>query len=381
MNNPQPCDDTPPIRIKIAFFDVGQGDTIVISSPDTQEAIVVDCINEDVVLEYLVQEQIKHLRGIIITHWHADHFKRVINLVNGLQLKGIGECEILGTSKLYNDTPVYKKQIQNLRRLHDDHSREHNDKRRSYQRLLKWVQDNKSKIRTLQEESDRAFPLKGTLAKTIKVVHPHSADMPFLETYGQQNTTVNNVSVVLHVKSTGAGALLTGDLEHKGWQKLSENVADLKCDLLKFPHHGAWRNADPRVLLNEVNPSLVVISVGCATQGNHTDKSNKYGHPNEGVLSALRAWGTDHLPFHLLCTQATSLCQPDLFGEAKRLPIRDAVATKLGSYAKYSVLNKNSCPCAGTVVVELDQTAQLIQPKAKTHRQIISNYFSQSRCI
>ncbi len=54
--------------IRIAFLDVGQGDTIVISSPETGEAIIVDCINADAVLEYLEQEEIKYLRGIVITH-------------------------------------------------------------------------------------------------------------------------------------------------------------------------------------------------------------------------------------------------------------------------------------------------------------------------
>ena len=33
--------------VKIAFLDVGQADTIVITCPETQEAIVVDCVNAD----------------------------------------------------------------------------------------------------------------------------------------------------------------------------------------------------------------------------------------------------------------------------------------------------------------------------------------------
>ncbi len=38
--------------IRIAFFDVGQADTIVITSPETHEAIVVDCVNPKAVLDY-----------------------------------------------------------------------------------------------------------------------------------------------------------------------------------------------------------------------------------------------------------------------------------------------------------------------------------------
>lgn len=44
--------------IKIAFLDVGQGDTVVISCSDTHEAIVVDCVDAKAVLNYLKHESI-----------------------------------------------------------------------------------------------------------------------------------------------------------------------------------------------------------------------------------------------------------------------------------------------------------------------------------
>ncbi len=75
-----PFEETLPI-IKIAFLDVGQGDTAVISCADTHEAIVVDCVDAKAVLNYLKQEEIMHLRGVIITHLHADHYKDVASLL------------------------------------------------------------------------------------------------------------------------------------------------------------------------------------------------------------------------------------------------------------------------------------------------------------
>lgn len=384
MTMKQP-NNTSPIKIKIAFFNVGQGDTIVISSPDTHEAIVVDCVNEKIVLEYLKQEQIQHLRGIIITHLHKDHYEKVIKLIDGLQVYGLNECEILGTSRFYNQTSNQRQQIHELRRLQDDHSAEQgNDKRvtrKLYQNLLEWIERNKEKIKLFQEDN-RPFPLNGELAKSIKVVHPHIADMPYLETFGQDNTTVNNMSVCLHVQSSGASALLTGDLEPYGWQKLLENHPNLQADVLKFPHHGgAWELTDAESLLNQLSPSMVVISVGCATDlGKHKDKSNKHGHPNESVFESLKNWAIKHQTFQLLCTQATSLCHPGLFEESTRLSIRDAIAKELGVFAQYSVPVKNSCPCAGTVIVELGQTAQLIQPKKAVHHQVIKTYFNKHQC-
>lgn len=54
------------LLLRIAFLDVGQADTIVITCPDTHEAIVVDCVDADAVLDYLEAEHITYLRGVII---------------------------------------------------------------------------------------------------------------------------------------------------------------------------------------------------------------------------------------------------------------------------------------------------------------------------
>src|SRR5438876_10672386 len=98
-----------PLNIKIALLDVGQGDTIVVSCPETHEAIVVDCVNADAVLEYLEQEQIKYFRGIIITHLHTNHYSEVDYLLYRSNLvPGMSECEKLGFSQLTDAKNYYK---------------------------------------------------------------------------------------------------------------------------------------------------------------------------------------------------------------------------------------------------------------------------------
>ncbi len=90
-----------PPAIKMAFLDVGQGDTIVVSSPDTGEAVVVDCIDADAVLEYLKQEKITYLRGIVVTHLHEDHYGHVDDLLYRYHLvPGMRECEKLAFGKI-----------------------------------------------------------------------------------------------------------------------------------------------------------------------------------------------------------------------------------------------------------------------------------------
>src|SRR5260370_33247521 len=95
--------DPSSLTIKVAFLDVGQGDTIVISCSETHEAFVVDCIDADAVLEYLEQEQIQFLRSIIVTHLHADHYSGVADLLENYALvPELHACEILAYNEFSN---------------------------------------------------------------------------------------------------------------------------------------------------------------------------------------------------------------------------------------------------------------------------------------
>ncbi|MDM8519305.1 hypothetical protein QUF64_04605 [Anaerolineales bacterium HSG6] len=343
--------------VRIAFLDVGQGDTIVVSIPETQEAIVIDCMNANLVLHYLEQQNIKHLQGLIITHLHLDHYRDVVKLLNNCEEQLNIKCKAV----FFNWPRIPKSDIDKLLNDYDNHSdvsdNPGENKRlrlRTWGKLRKWAQTNKDLCDDLSvKRGNSRLQIEGILAEVVELLHPQYTDL--------NDLLLNDSSAVLKVSGAGSSALLTGDLEHRGWQKLSENVVDLQCDLLKFPHHGAWRNADPRILLNEVNPSLVVISVG--TSG------IKYQHPNPTVLQTI----AKRSQTRLLCTQVTKLC-------AENIPKREVVRQQFDDTSNF-FSSTTGCPCAGTIVVELGQSAQLIQPKATLHHQIISNYFSQSRCM
>lgn len=99
--------------IKIAFLDVGQGDTIVISDSETREAIVVDCIDADAVLDYLKLEKIVYLRGIFITHLHNDHYSQVDSLIKRYNVvPNLEECEKLAFRYIDKKRKDYKELLQ-----------------------------------------------------------------------------------------------------------------------------------------------------------------------------------------------------------------------------------------------------------------------------
>lgn len=87
----------------------------------------------------------------------------------------------------------------------------------------------------------------------------------------------NERSLLLYACVQGVRFLLAGDLPAH-----AEPETVPACDVLKVAHHGS-RQATSDAFLGKAVPRLAVISVGA---------DNRYGHPGERVLEALRAVGS-----------------------------------------------------------------------------------------
>lgn len=154
----------------MAFLDVGQGDTIVVSCPTTREALVVDCTDANSVLDYLEQEQVAYLRSVIITHLHEDHYRQVATLLKNCSLAvGTQTCEVLAFNEI-----VDRKNRQVLMQDADEHSPHYGNPpgRRPtltpYSSLLRWrdQEENKSKYALIRVQRG-TFPPKNTLANIL----------------------------------------------------------------------------------------------------------------------------------------------------------------------------------------------------------------------
>jgi competence protein ComEC len=87
----------------------------------------------------------------------------------------------------------------------------------------------------------------------------------------------NDASMVILARSAGMAALLTADAESGVLRRLPVG----RVDVLKVSHHGS---ADPGLgpLLDRLRPAAALISVGAG---------NRYGHPDRATLDALDAAG------------------------------------------------------------------------------------------
>lgn len=90
---------------------------------------------------------------------------------------------------------------------------------------------------------------------------------------------LNNSSVVSVLRFGDFKALLTGDVEIEGINRLAFEGKIPDVNFLQVPHHGSKNNITSG-LLRLSSPEVVVISVG----------ENSYGHPNKEVLDLLKTY-------------------------------------------------------------------------------------------
>ena len=348
---------------RIAFLDVGQGATTVVSIPMTGEAVVVDCFDAANTLDYLKSQGVRHLRGLIITHLHLDHYASAVQFLDYCSAELGLECERLLINWLNCGTPKYLESVQ------DDHSegfvpepgRSHRRKRALAQ-IRDWAERNSRKTRSLAVEADSGALVPGDINDALTLIHPEHGQMPSLLAQG-----FNNTAAVLKVQGIGTSALLPSDIQPPGWQTLVKNYSDVRSDVLSFPHHGAWKGADPSEILEQIGPSIVVISVG--TEG------AKYGHPNREVFEAIRK----RPGVRLMCTQAPAAC--DAHVEEKRSDVLNVTRQHERSMGRDALVCGHGCPCAGAVVIELAEEVRVAQPEYDFHRDaIIRPHFSTPQC-
>jgi competence protein ComEC len=344
-----------PPPVELAVLNVGQGDTIVVSVPSKGEAVVIDCVDAESVFEYLRDRRIQHLRALVLTHLHLDHYRDAVRLLRNCEKRLNLRCEGL---YFHWDHPRSRAEQDRLLRDADVHGDDgvparHAEyiRRTGHRELLAWIEENPRVCGSLARGKG-SHPFTGTFEQVLEVVHPWHAHLHTLSGSG-----LNDTSAVLRVHGSGSCALLTGDIEACAWAMMTKDgVEELRADVLKFPHHGAWLGGDPREVLDAVQPTAVIVSVG--TRG------ITYDHPNNEVFAAIR----ERAPgIRLLCTQATSKCGPA--NEAAGI----AVAAHAHRPATFQSGRSGGggCPCAGTVIVSLGDTAEILHPTVAFHQDRI----------
>jgi competence protein ComEC len=229
-------------------IDVGQGDSMLIVTPDGKTLLVDGGgfgggpmqaqqdfdIGEEVVSPVLWDLGIRHLDAVALSHAHSDHMGGLPSILRSFRPDELW---------VGNNPPGD-----------------------AYNSLLEEASSLHVRVRSLRADDAIAF---GNVQ--VNVLAPARNYTPGTE-------PANNDSVVLHIGYGATSMLLEGDAEARV-EKAMLSEAGLKSTLLKVGHHGSATSTAPE-FLERVAPQWAVISCGLR---------NRYGHPRQEILDALEA--------------------------------------------------------------------------------------------
>jgi competence protein ComEC len=324
--------------LQLAFLDVGHGDTTIISTieDNIKRAIIIDCNDAIKTKNYILKNEIQVIDYIVITHLHQDHYKGVNALIDLLIKNDIKIHNVCWEKDKYLRTDEeqksrYKAFTTKLDEYHINGVVGYVGKRF----------DN-NRYRRLDNAAISGY-------KT-QIIYPNS----FIANHFDDKN-VNNTSAVVQIEYNNFKIILPGDLEGEGWHMLNTYISDLKCDILKIPHHGGYFSGGTNTLsLGQVIdysiPKFAIISTG---------QNEKYKHPSKETIEYLAS-----KTINILCTEVTNLC------DSGRINKRECVISKL----EISTKDKKSCPCSGDIIFQIADEIKLISHTHELINEIRENF-------
>jgi len=230
-----------PQLLEVSFFDVGQGDSIFIETPENHQ-ILIDGGPDATVLEKLGEEMPfwdREIDLVILTHPDFDHLNGLIEVLKSYKVDNILWAGVIADGEGYNE-------------------------------WLNAVEEEKARVIITQ---------KGQKIKSNEVYL--EIIYPFESLNGKITENTNNSSIVGRLVFGKNSFLFPGDIYKSIEKEITDKNGDLDSDVLKISHHGSKYSSNED-FIKEVSSEIAVISVG---------KDNKYGHPHQETLETLEKYG------------------------------------------------------------------------------------------
>jgi competence protein ComEC len=235
----------------VTVLDVGQGDCILVQAPGGRTMLVDGGgrageetrgydVGREVVTPALMTRGVRRVDVLVITHPHEDHIGGL-----GAVLEAVPVGMVLDPM-LPNES-------------------------RDYEKLRESIRGHKIAIH------------RATAGQRINLgegIHAEVLNPPDPRLQGTRDE-INDNSVVMRIVDGEESALLAGDVDRAGAERLAGMGNAIQSTILKVPHHGSGDAAVPE-FLEAVRPEVAVISVGA---------NNPFGHPSAEMLEGLKRVG------------------------------------------------------------------------------------------
>ncbi|HEX9021237.1 MAG TPA: DNA internalization-related competence protein ComEC/Rec2 [Nitrospirota bacterium] len=238
-------------KMSASFPDVGQGDSTLIEL-SSGETILIDGggtrdnrfdIGRRVLAPYLWSKGIRRLDLVVLSHPHPDHMNGLLFI-----LKEFDVAEIWDSGR-DQDLPGY------------------------------------SEFRAAI--ASKSIPYKRVAAgmsarigdAELSALHPSESFIPHSR---RAYTAENDGSLVIRICSEGKAFLFAGDIGVEAEEAILRDSKNLKCDLIKVPHHGS-RTSSSDAFVSLTRPEVAVMTVG---------RGNLYRHPSDEVVERYEKIGS-----------------------------------------------------------------------------------------
>ncbi|MCA9380828.1 MBL fold metallo-hydrolase [Candidatus Dojkabacteria bacterium] len=246
--------------LDIYILDVGQGDSMLIKTPNNYWALIDGGRDESALnqISNILPMLSNHISFIISTHPDLDHYGGIDNILE-----------------------TYK--VDYLFLEEDQHESD------DYDILNQIILDQNITEAELNQENDFDFD-----GMTFNIIWPTPIDHKELKTIYEKND--RSISVELIYKNFNIVNM--GDLSKEFELEAIKDLNLSDVDLIKISHHGS-KTATSSELLSSIQPKAALISVG---------RNNTYGHPAKETTDTINQF---HLPIYRTDTSGTIHIQTD----------------------------------------------------------------------
>ena len=223
----------------VSFIDVGQGDAILIRSPEGLSGLIDGGEADSGIVQYLQSQGVQNLDLVVATHPHSDHIGGLIAVINTFPTARVvtnGEMHTTATYENFLDAIAA-----------------------SQAEYIEVVRGNTLNLGSL----------------SFAVLNPGNI----------VEGDLNRNSIVLRMTYGNTTFLFMSDANNDTEAEMIAAGLPLSADILKVGHHGSSTSTSA-ALIAVVHPAVAVYSAG---------KGNSYGHPSADTLGRLGGAGVNVL--------------------------------------------------------------------------------------